>query len=446
MTLQIPQDDRETTIAAAAGQTALDSDFPVIAADDVAVYLVRADTITTLAQPADYAVSLVDNQNGFRVTLVVAALDGDTYVLRGERAGGRVSAFSSGGFSADDLNRELNAQEIELLEMRRDVDASLKPAPGDASGAVDGGNRRASNFADGSDATDLVTKQQLEGATTGIVDQAQAAASAAQQAEQATQTLAGQVSSAATAASNSAATASAAAATLDLPPFTGNANKLIGINSAGTAYEARDGGAVSSVNGQAGDVIIDATEVDVTGDLTPANYTPAASDIEGHLDGSDNAFGAISTGNPGDIMMSFDAAPLAGFVELNGATITNGATANPGVAARYPWMVSGVDLVLPDMRGDFPRGWDNGAGNDPDAASRTGRAGDGATGDLPGTHQADEFKSHTHGISDNIWYIASGSSANRSRANNSEAKQSTARGGTETRPRNIAVMFTMRLG
>lgn len=51
---------------------------------------------------------------------------------------------------------------------------------------------------------------------------------------------------------------------------------------------------------------------------------------------------------------------------------------------------------LPDFRGYFLRGWDNGAGVDPDAASRTDR-GDGTTGDSPGTKQAGGIPSHTHG-------------------------------------------------
>lgn len=51
-------------------------------------------------------------------------------------------------------------------------------------------------------------------------------------------------------------------------------------------------------------------------------------------------------------------------------------------------------FLLPDDRGRFLRGWDHGAGTDPDAASRTDR-GDGTTGDNVGTLQADENKSES---------------------------------------------------
>ena len=55
-------------------------------------------------------------------------------------------------------------------------------------------------------------------------------------------------------------------------------------------------------------------------------------------------------------------------------------------------------FYLPDSQGLFKRNWDNGAGNDPDSASRTDR-GDGTTGDNVGTKQLDQFKSHSHNVS-----------------------------------------------
>lgn len=51
---------------------------------------------------------------------------------------------------------------------------------------------------------------------------------------------------------------------------------------------------------------------------------------------------------------------------------------------------------LPDRRGLFVRGWDHGAGKDPDAATRAAAALNGTTGDHVGTDQADDFISHTH--------------------------------------------------
>lgn len=50
---------------------------------------------------------------------------------------------------------------------------------------------------------------------------------------------------------------------------------------------------------------------------------------------------------------------------------------------------------LPDLRGRFLRGMDKGAGNDPNAGSRTG-------GNVLGSIQGDEFKSHDHTGSTNL--------------------------------------------
>lgn len=83
---------------------------------------------------------------------------------------------------------------------------------------------------------------------------------------------------------------------------------------------------------------------------------------------------------------------------------------------------------IPDMRGRFPRGWDNGAGVDP------GRAW--------GSSQLDELKSHTHTIPANSdqdsgnGYVEDSDGSDTVRVTNTGAT-----GGTETRPKNVAGMF-----
>ena len=57
-------------------------------------------------------------------------------------------------------------------------------------------------------------------------------------------------------------------------------------------------------------------------------------------------------------------------------------------------------FYLPDDSGQFYRVWDNGAGVDPDAATRLNR-GDGQTGDIVGTLQADALQN----ITGNLGYI-----------------------------------------
>lgn len=90
---------------------------------------------------------------------------------------------------------------------------------------------------------------------------------------------------------------------------------------------------------------------------------------------------------------------------------------------------------VPDLRGVFVRIWDNGAGNDPDAASRTALNTGGATGDNVGSYQADEYESHTHQYS----AFAAGATYELSLGTGvaSAAPDTVASGGNETRPKNV---------
>ena len=93
---------------------------------------------------------------------------------------------------------------------------------------------------------------------------------------------------------------------------------------------------------------------------------------------------------------TLDEAPQANAAELDGSTLVDGEADFPILVARLPWLViSGGHIQLPDFRGIGIRGWDHGAGNDPDAATRTARAGDGQTGDYVGTMQGDAIRNIT---------------------------------------------------
>lgn len=56
----------------------------------------------------------------------------------------------------------------------------------------------------------------------------------------------------------------------------------------------------------------------------------------------------------------------------------------------------GSSFNLPDFRGAFPRGVDNGKGLDPNAGSRSAAAAGGNTGDNVGSFQDDAYESHNH--------------------------------------------------
>ena len=97
-------------------------------------------------------------------------------------------------------------------------------------------------------------------------------------------------------------------------------------------------------------------------------------------------------------------------------------------------------LRVPDLRGRFPRGTDQGVKRDPDAAARRAENG-GNAGDKVGSVQDDEFKQHSHqyehfpgargGIASGDYWQASGA-------------QTGPAGGNETRPKNVYVNWIIK--
>lgn len=116
-----------------------------------------------------------------------------------------------------------------------------------------------------------------------------------------------------------------------------------------------------------------------------------------------------------------------GWLECNGAAVSRTTYADlfAEVGTDHGAGDGTTTFNLPDLRGEFIRGWDNGRGVD------------GAR--VRGSAQADETKAHTHGM----FYAASGAagSSERSGPMPSGTEQATSStGGTETRPRNIALL------
>ncbi|MBU0680091.1 MAG: tail fiber protein [Proteobacteria bacterium] len=137
-----------------------------------------------------------------------------------------------------------------------------------------------------------------------------------------------------------------------------------------------------------------------------------------------------------------------GFLECNGAAISRTAYVDMfsnspiAIGTMYGVGNGSTTFNVPDRRGKFVRGWDHGAGVDPDAASRTNR-GDGTTGNNVGTSQADGFKSHAHN------YTAFSSSGPDSAAGavgyyGNYTAATVAAGGNETRPLNVYTMYIIK--
>jgi microcystin-dependent protein len=106
----------------------------------------------------------------------------------------------------------------------------------------------------------------------------------------------------------------------------------------------------------------------------------------------------------GVIMMWSQPSPPTGFLICDGSLVSRST-----YAALFSALSNGViwgtgngstTFALPDMRGLFVRGVDQGAGRDPNAAGRTAIATGGATGNNAGSYEADAFTQHTHAVSD----------------------------------------------
>lgn len=131
------------------------------------------------------------------------------------------------------------------------------------------------------------------------------------------------------------------------------------------------------------------------------------------------------------------------FLECDGQSVNAVTFAKLFAVIGYQYGGSGANFNLPDLRGEFIRGYAHGSGNDPDRAARTDR-GDGTGGDEVGTKQADELRSHTH-THNQSGFRESGSSSDRNQPQSGSGPLVTgATGGSETRGRNVQMMYIVR--
>jgi microcystin-dependent protein len=142
-------------------------------------------------------------------------------------------------------------------------------------------------------------------------------------------------------------------------------------------------------------------------------------------------------GSPaGSIIYHAANTPPTGFIKANGASLSTTTYADLFAAIGYTYGGSGGSFNVPDLRGEFLRGWDDSRGVD--------------SGRSFGSYQADEFKSHRHSAdaktdfytyygSDKFYSVrtAGAGGAHYTKYVNYE-------GGTETRPRNIALLACIK--
>ena len=155
---------------------------------------------------------------------------------------------------------------------------------------------------------------------------------------------------------------------------------------------------------------------------------PSAGSVAITLDSLGNAL-IPSLAPPGTVQYFAGNAAPAGYLKANGANVNRTAYAAlfTAIGTTFGAGDGSTTFTLPDLRGEFVRGWDDGRGVD--------------TGRIFGSAQADEFKQHNHGTNPNSSaQMAVGSGPygiNQYGGSNN-------RGGTETRPRNIALLAIIK--
>ena len=145
-----------------------------------------------------------------------------------------------------------------------------------------------------------------------------------------------------------------------------------------------------------GDLVLSGTgSLQLPSGTTAQRPTPATGDIrfnttltqfEGY---NGSAWGEIANGVPAGSVFSFaTTTPPSGYLECNGAAVSRSTYATLFSAISTTWGVGDGSSTfnLPDLRGQFVRGWDNSAGVD--------------SGRSFASSQTDQNKEHTHSVTD----------------------------------------------
>jgi microcystin-dependent protein len=160
---------------------------------------------------------------------------------------------------------------------------------------------------------------------------------------------------------------------------------------------------------------------------------------------------------PGEIRaFAFEAPPL-GWIECDGRPLKRSEHKRLVAAIGTNWggagMPNGETFKIPDLRGQFLRGWDHAASNDPNHSARQAIATNGNAGNHVGSMQSDEFGRHSHAESSATdHYLATHSPAREGNDGYGNGTQNArvveaqlqSKGGDETRPKNVYVMFCIR--
>ncbi len=177
----------------------------------------------------------------------------------------------------------------------------------------------------------------------------------------------------------------------------------------------------------------------------------------------------VPQGVPSGTILAFAGnTPPSGYLWCDGASLSRADYAALFAAIGTRWgTADGNSFNVPDTRGLFLRGFDNGAGYDPDRAARTAIKPGGVTSNQVGSYQRDQMQRITGNTGMGIWgSLASGAAGAISQntqggngpggggnsyiqfqfnsANSPNARVSATTDG-ETRPSNVYVLYIIKI-
>lgn len=137
----------------------------------------------------------------------------------------------------------------------------------------------------------------------------------------------------------------------------------------------------------------------------------------------------------GNVSSFATATPPTGWLKANGAAVNRATYAAlfTAIGTTFGAGDGSTTFNVPDLRGEFVRGWDDGRGLD--------------TGRVFGSAQLDQFENHTHYSTGSGWVTNGGNaSGGAGVASGGAGNYSVASGkyGAETRPRNVALLYCIK--
>ena len=169
------------------------------------------------------------------------------------------------------------------------------------------------------------------------------------------------------------------------------------------------------------------------GDIDASNITGVLPVANGGT-GSSTTPEAASPFPAGSVIYHAANTPPTGFLKADGSTVSRSTYSDlfAAIGETYGAGDGSTTFLVPDLRGEFMRGWDDSRGVD--------------SGRSFGSAQADEFEAHSH-TADIYMYDAGGpfNAFRSSKAQNGQGTTSTnSTGGSETRPRNVALLACIK--